>query len=181
METSVVVGTVLAGLLLTAVAASSSEGVPVGRVLPSVKGTSLAGREVRFPEDLRGKPAVLLVAYRRGTQEDVDLWIRFLSQRAPGLPFFEVPTISNPVWRPLSGWIDGGMRGGVPQEKWPSVVTLYGDAPTLRRFLGDRGGFVTHAVLLDGEGRVAWFGNEGFSEAAGRELLAVLSRLEGAP
>lgn len=156
-------------------------GNPVGHLLPPVAGNSLAGREVRFPESLAGRPAVLLVAYRRGTQEDVDRWIGFLTREAPGLTFFEVPTIASPVWRPLSRWIDGGMRGGVPRESWPAVVTLYEDAPRLRDFLGDRGGLSTHVVLLDREGRVAWFDAGGFRDEAGRGLLDALRGLESGP
>jgi hypothetical protein len=69
------------------------------------------------------------------------------------------------------------MRGGVPQEAWSSVVTLYEDAPKLRDFLGDYGGTTTHLVLLDREGDVAWFNAGGFSERAGASLLEALERL----
>jgi hypothetical protein len=154
---------------------------PVGKTLPSVGGRNLAGEKIRFPERVLGSPSVLLVAYRRGTQPDTDRWIEFLARQAPGTAFFEVPTISNPLWRPLSGWIDSGMRGGVPREKWPLVVTLYEEAPLLRDFLGDRGGLSTHVVLLDGAGRVAWFDAGGFSTAGAESLLAALLGLGRAP
>lgn len=155
--------------------------VPLGKKLPSVAGNSLAGGEVRFPEDLAGRPAVLLVAYRRGTQPDVDRWMAFVGKEAPGVALFEVPTIPNPVWRPVSGWIDSGMRGGVPRVKWGAVVTLYGDAPLLRDFLGDRGGYTTHVVLLDREGRVAWFDAGGFTEESARALAGAIRALGDAP
>jgi hypothetical protein len=149
--------------------------------LPSVRGTSLAGETVRFPQDLAGEPAVLLVAYRRGTQDDVDRWMDFLAKASPGLTLYELPTIANPVWRPLSGWIDSGMRGGVPRVKWGAVVTLYEDAPLLRDFLGDRGGHTTHVVLLDRDGRVAWFDAGGFTEGSARALAGAIRALGGAP
>jgi hypothetical protein len=142
-----------------------------------VRGSNLAGQEVRFPDAVLGRPSVLLVAYRRGTQPDVDRWLELLSREAPGVAKYEVPTIANPVWRPLSGWIDSGMRGGVPEEKWGIVVTLYEDAPDVRDFLGDFGGLTTHVVLLDGEGRVAWFNAGGFTEKAARALLDALAAL----
>lgn len=44
----------------------------VGKGFPWVAGTTLPGSRVRFPDDLTGAPALLLVAYRRGAQSDVD-------------------------------------------------------------------------------------------------------------
>ena len=151
---------------------------PVGKRLPSISGHTLSRRKVRFPESLAGFPSVLLVAYRRGTQEDLDRWIEFISASAPHLVWYEVPTIPNLIWRPLAGWIDSGMRGGVPQEKWSKVVTIYEDATKLRDFIGDNGNDLTHLVVLDSEGVVAWFNPNGYSEQAASELVALLRRLE---
>jgi hypothetical protein len=160
-----------------AIVASSSAAAesPLGLQLPSVEGRSLEGRAVRFPDHLRGRAAVLLVAYRRGTQADVDLWTALLDRKAPSVPWYELPTIASPLWRPLQGWIDGGMRRGVPQPRWGRVVTLYDDAPTLAGFLGDHGGLTTHVVLLDPSGRVRWFDAAGFSEVSGQSLLDAIA------
>jgi hypothetical protein len=166
-------------LALSITSTSASETSPVGKTLPSVKGEALSRTAVRFPEDTAGAPAILMVAYRRGTQADVNRWTAFLQERAPRTVRYEVPTIANIFWRPMAGWIDSGMRGGVPQEAWSSVVTLYTDAPKLRDFLGDYGGTTTHVVLLDREGRVAWFNAGGFSERAGASLLEALQALSG--
>ena len=152
---------------------------PVGKRLPSVKGEALSGTVVKFPEDMAGSPAILMVAYRRGTQADVDRWTAFLTDRAPNTVRYEVPTIANIIWRPMAGWIDSGMRGGVPQEAWSSVVTLYDDASKLRDFIGDYGGYTAHIVLLDRNGKVVWFNAGGFSERTGESLLDALQALRG--
>ena len=44
---------------------------PEGR-FPSVAGLALSGERVRFPEDTLGAPALLLCAYRRGAQADIE-------------------------------------------------------------------------------------------------------------
>ena len=182
METWFRIALVAAATVTAAAAVRSAAPTnPVGARLPSVGGRSLDGEEIRFPEKVLGAPSVLLVAYRRGTQPDVDRWIDLLVHKAPGTTFYEVPTLSNPLWKPLAGWIDSGMRGGVPREKWPLVVTLYEEAPVLRDFLGDRGGYATHVVLLDAGGRVVWFDAGGYSPAAAEALLASLRTLEGTP
>jgi hypothetical protein len=126
------------------------------------------------------KPAVLLVAYRRGAQGDVDRWLKSLISDWPEVACYEVPTIAGVIWRPLAGWIDSGMRGGVPENKWSSVVTLYGgNATRLRDFLGDHGGPSAYVVMLDANGVVAWFNAEGYSDERARELSEVLRRLTG--
>lgn len=167
----------IVGLFLVLATTYAAGASPVGKRLPSVKGEALSRKPVRFPEDTVGAPAILLVAYRRGTQADIDRWMAFLKERAPQTVRFEVPAIASILWRPMSGWIDSGMRGGVPQEAWSSVVTLYEDAPQLRDFLGDYGGTTTHLVLLDREGKVAWFNAGGFSERAGASLLEALEKV----
>lgn len=150
---------------------------PVGQRLPTVTGRSLAGAEVRLPDDLRASATVLLVAYRRGAQADVDRWASLLDREAPEVGWYEVPTISSPLWRPLAGWIDAGMRGGVPRDRWTRVVTLYRDAPAVERFLGDPGGLATQVVVLDREGVVRWFHGSGYSEEAGAELVGAVREL----
>lgn len=168
-----------APVALTAFAGDPAPTPVLGARLPSVRGTSLAGEAVRLPEDLAGAPAVLLVAYRRGTQSDIDRWMAFLEGSHPGLKHLEVPAIASPVWRPLAGWIDSGMRRGVPQDKWSAVVTLYEDAGELKNFLGDPGGYGALVVLLDKAGAVRWFGTGGFSdEAAGALAESIEAALD---
>lgn len=164
MRTALMVAVVLVAGVSSAGVAGASE--PVGKVFPRVSGTSLGGEKVVLPDEVAGSPAVLLVAYRRGAQADVDRWREFIESSFPELPWLEVPAISSPIWRPLSGWIDNGMRGGVPRSLWPKVVTLYGDAKIVVEFLGRAPAPVTHVVVLDRSGRVAFFDATGFSELA---------------
>lgn len=163
----------------TALVLESAARAPVGDRFPSVTGRSLAGAEVRLPDDLSDPATVLLVAYRRGTQDDIDRWTGLLDREAPEVVWYEVPTISSPLWRPLAGWIDAGMRGGVPQARWGRVVTLYRDAPAVERFLGDTGGLTTQVVVLDRAGNVRWFHGSGFSTAAGAKLVETVRGLAG--
>jgi len=153
---------------------------PLFQRLPSVVGDSLSRERIRFPEHVAGKPAVLLVAYRRDAQEDIDRWLKFLTSDWPEVACYEVPTIAGVIWRPLAGWIDSGMRGGVPENKWSSVVTMYGgNATRVRDFLGDHGSPSAYVVALDTNSAVVWFNAEGYSDERARELSDVLRRLTG--
>ena len=148
-----------------------------GRRFPSLAGHALSGRLVRIPEDLMGAPALLLCAYRRATQTDIDRWSAFASRELPGLSVYELPVIPGRVWRPLQGWIDGGMRGGVPRDLWSSVITLYEEGGVARAFLGDGGGNRAQVVLLDDAGVVAFHDSGGFRKTAARRLASVVGRL----
>jgi len=149
----------------------------IGRRFPSVAGRALSGEAVRIPEDLAGAPALLLCAYRRGTQADADRWAAFAERELTDLAVYELPIIPSPIWRPLQGWIDGGMRGGVPASLWSTTVTLYGQGAAARDFIGDSGGLRTQVVLLDGAGVVAFHDAGGFNESAATSLKAAVSAL----
>jgi hypothetical protein len=151
----------------------------VGRRFPSVAGRALSGEVVHFPEDLAGAPVLLLCAYRRGTQTDADRWAGFAERELSSLAVYELPIIPSPVWRPLQGWIDGGMRGGVPASLWSTTVTLYAQGATARAFVGDSGGLRTQVVLLDAAGVVAFHDAGGFSESAAAGLKAAVATLAG--
>jgi hypothetical protein len=154
----------------------------VGRRFPSVRGRALSGEPVHLPEDLLGAATLLFCAYRRGTQADIDRWVAFGRTQLPaGLRTLEVPIISGVVWRPLKGWIDGGMRGGVPKAQWSNVITVYDEsARTARDFLGDAGGYAAHVVLLDTAGTVRLHEADGYAEPAARRLAEAIAELESA-
>ncbi len=157
---------------------NDAAGSPVGRLFPSVAGTALSGETVRLPDDLAGAPAVLLVAYQRTAQDDCSSWLEFLAWRAPDLAVYEVPTIPAIAYRPWAGWIDAGMRKGVPESLWPRVVTLYREGGPVRDLLGDSGFVGASVVLLDGGGVVRWFDAQGFTADKGGSLLDELRCLD---
>jgi hypothetical protein len=152
----------------------------VGRRFPSVAGQALSGAEVRIPEDLLGAPALLLCAYRRGTQADIDLWAAHAGQEFPWLAVYELPIIPSLLWRPFQGMIDGGMRSGVPRRQWSSVVTLYEQGAKARAFLGDQGGLHANVVLLDAGGMVTFLESGGYREASARALDTAVRALDTA-
>ncbi len=154
---------------------------PVGRRFPSAGGTALSGEDVRFPDDIAGAPAVLLVAYQRAAQGDVSKWLEFLQSREPGLTVYEVPTIPSITYRPWAGWIDNGMRKGVLRALWPQVVTIYAEGGPVRDFLGGSRFLGASVVLLDAGGVVRWFGAQGFTPGGGAALLDELHSLKERP
>lgn len=170
----------LCGLLAAAGCSSTRpDRDPTGLLFPAVVGSSLEEERVELPGALAGRPAILLIGYRQRAQFDLDRWVMGLLAAEVAVPIYEVPTIPALVPSMLSGWIDDGMRSGIPREDWNAVVTLYGSAAEpVAEFTGTERGNLGRALLLDAEGRVVWFDDEGFSPRKVLELAERAGSLE---
>lgn len=152
---------------------------PTGEVFPTVKGESLEKVDITLPDAFAGEPVVLLVGYRQGTQFDIDRWILGLIQAGVTARIVEVPTIPGLVTSLASGWIDDGMRSGIPREDWGAVVTLYGGAADpVAEFTGTESGRNARVLVLDAEGGVEWFTDRGYSASQALEVAALLGALQ---
>ncbi|MDF1800204.1 MAG: CIA30 family protein [Planctomycetota bacterium] len=135
---------------------------PVGERFPEVSGEDLNGTAVALLDP--AEPRILLVGYEQRTQFDIDRWILGLQQTGTPAPLVEVPTIPGLLPGMAAGYIDDGMRGGIPPEDWAAVVTLYGsDASAVAAFTGNELGNNARVLLLDANDRVAWFHDRGYS------------------
>ncbi len=145
---------------------------PVGDHFPAVKGKSLSGDLVNLPEAYSGSPVLLLVGYVQETQFDLDRWSIGLVQLEFPDRVVEIPTIPGAVPSLFSSMIDGGMRSGIPSEDWASVVTLYGKAAKpVAELTGNENPRNGRIILLDNDGIIRWFWDEGFSAKRLLELV----------
>jgi len=124
---------------------------------PPVMGMNLAGADVRLPEDLQGRRNLLVIAFRRSQQEDVDTWLPFADEsmrRHSDVRFFELPVLAT-GYRLARPWIDGGMRAGIPD---PGVrartITLYLDKAWFRGVLELPSEDRIYALIADRTGHV---------------------------
>lgn len=174
---------VVCGLGLLAAGCSSApvpNRDPVGEPFPEVSGEALDGTKWRIPQELVGNPAILLIGFVQDSQFDIDRWLLGIVQAETPVPFLELPTIPGLAPRMFKGSIDEGMRRGIPAEDWRGVVTLWrDDAGSIVEWTGNELPKNARVVLLDAEGRVAWFTDRGYSasgmvalDAGARELLA---------
>ncbi|GJM21471.1 MAG: hypothetical protein DHS20C15_13860 [Planctomycetota bacterium] len=154
---------VLIALTLSACGSPLPNRDPVGERFPKVQGASLEGESITLPDALAGKPAVLLVGYVQNTQFDLDRWILGLLQAGTPVQLLEVPTIDGLVPGMIANTINEGMRGGIPEEDWGSVVTVYDDAEAIVNFTGNTRPQNGRIFLLDASGTVRWFHDRGYS------------------
>ena len=150
---------------------------PTGELFPTVIGRSLDERAFSIPGDLSGEEALLLVGYRMKTQFDIDRWLLALHNAGVEVPTYELPTIPGLVPGLFAGSINEGMRSGIPREDWAVVITIYDDAKKIAEYLGNENALPARVVLLDGNGRVAFFHDNGYSLGSLLRLKGVLESL----
>lgn len=145
---------------------------------PSVQGTSLKAEKVAIPEHYEGKNTLLLVGYVQRAQFDIDRWILGLLQLETKVKFVEVPTIAGMMPEMVQGFINNGMRKGIPESDWKSVVTIFGDAEKIVATLGNERPTNAYVVLLDSKGAIIKVFNNGYSASNVKELHDLISGLE---
>jgi hypothetical protein len=146
-------------------------------MFPRVQGQSLNKEPITIPDHYLGKPTLLLVGYLQKTQFDIDRWILGVLQADVAVQIVEVPTIAGMVPQMVQGFIDNGMRSGIPKSDWASVVTVYDDASKIIDVLGNERPQSAYAVLLDKTGRIVWSSNSGYSATQVLELKRVVEAL----
>ena len=144
---------------------------------PRVTGQSLTKKEITIPDSFEGKPTILLIGYQQKAQFDIDRWILGLLQADVSAEIVEVPTIAGMMPEMVQGFIDNGMRSGIPEKDWASVVTVYEDAPKIIEAIGNERPQSAHVVLLNSQGQILWSSNQGYSATQILELKKVVDAL----
>ncbi len=120
------------------------------------------------PGGAEGEVILVTVAFERDVQEMVDSWIHYFEELCEGKKAYELPVIEGSFWKVFSGFIDRGMKSGIPQEKQDSVVTYYGDASDFKEKLEIEDKSLGYVFLLDEDGRIMFKG-EGHDYEEGKE------------
>jgi hypothetical protein len=149
----------------------------IDSAFPKVVGNNLNKQRVTIPDDMTGRNVLLLVGYEQRAQFDIDRWILGVLQADIPVEIVEVPTIAGMMPRAVQGFIDNGMRSGIPKSDWASVVTVYEDADKIIQALGNERPQSAYAVLLNRDGRIVWRSNIGYSAAQVIELKKLAQSL----
>lgn len=176
-------------LLITAIHGQAEALVPALHLVrsdstirfPSVKGSNLEGRRFSLPKDFEGELNIVLVAFRREQQDDVDTWVPFLKTAAAkhgGLRAYELPTL-NRSYRMVRGFIDGGMARGIPEKATrETTITLYIDKAPFKKALGITAEDRIVTMLVSRDGRVLWRADGRHTPAVGADLASAIDRLK---
>lgn len=153
-------------------------------VFPVVEGSNLEGRSMTLPADFGGDLNVVLVAFQRDQQADVDTWTPALKAMAagrPGLRVYELPTLGR-RYRLMRGFIDGGMRRGIPDSAVrAATITLYIDKDSFKRPMGIESEDIIHIFLVERSGAIRWRGEGRYTPELGSTLAAAVAGIPTKP
>jgi hypothetical protein len=128
-------------------------------MFPRVHGANLERRSFTLPDELEGERNLLLIAFKREQQFQIDTWVRvarLLAHDRPDFRYYELPTISRSL--PLARWwLDVAMRAGIPDRAArEATITLYLDKGAFRKALQLPSEDTIYALLVDRAGHVLW-------------------------
>ena len=143
-----------------------------GKAFPLVTGETLEKNLVKIPNDFNKPFTLLLVGYKQDSQFDIDRWLIGLDMKKTPVDVYEIPTIQGLFPRMFSTVINNGMRRGIPKPLWKGVITIYKDGDRVQAFTGNENPNNARVLLLNEEGKIVYFYDDGFSVSA-------LNQLEG--
>ena len=155
-------GVGVGALLLFGCGSTAVRGKPFSPALPTfpqVTGDNLNGRHFEIPSRLDAPFNILLVAFYRHQQDDVNTWLDTTGELAAAhanVEYYELPTIHS-GWGLIRSWIDSGMRSGIPDlGARDRTITLYTNTTKFRELAGIDSPDQIWVGLVDREGRVYW-------------------------
>jgi hypothetical protein len=146
---------------------------------PDVSGRNLKRQKFVFPEDFPAKYTIVLMAFYRHHQNDVDTWIPFVGQKEndyEDLTYIELPVIykMSPIGQFL---LNEGMRAGIPDRNArEKTITLYLDKPDFLDSLDIDSEDEIQILLVEEGGEVLWKETGVFSAGKGSALEKTLQK-----
>ncbi len=154
MIKSTIIALFLSILIIPKVEAQNANKLKIGDLFPEIKGELLSSTMITLPDHCKGKVSVLIIAFKRGTQPQIDKWTKPLLKEFNDYSYFrfiEVPMISN-LYNWVSHYIDNGMRGGIAESMHNNVMTYYGPLESYFNYFDVQDKKLCYIYLLDKEG-----------------------------
>jgi len=174
----VVIGLLLASMLAIAGQAQQLSVASMGK-FPALNSETLEKQAVRLPQDFRGERNLLLIAFKREQQKDIDTWLMQMKRYEDidkGFRYYEIPTIER--MNGFMRWfIDNGMRRGIPDVKARErTITLYIDKEPFKKSLQIADENQIYAMVVDRPGNVLWYATGPYDDANGKSLQEFLEK-----
>ncbi|WP_432823678.1 hypothetical protein [Trichloromonas sp.] len=150
---------------------------------PEIEGVTLDHAAQLLPRDFKGRLNLVLLAFRREQQPEIDSWLPELRQLAlarPGFDYYELPVIG-PKIAPLRWVIRKGMGAKItePGKRQRTILIFAAKAPLLGPLSIDSEE-TTVVLLLDAKGRLLWRSTGPWDEGKGESLRQAVEALQPA-
>jgi ATP10 protein len=152
----------------------------VNTAFPEIKATTLSKQNIVFPKDVLGKPTIICIAFVGAAQSLVDTWTTPILAKYPNqeVNYYEVPMIKT-GYKFMRGFIDGGMRSGVPKALHGNVATYYGDLKTYKSDMKVEDVKSCYVFLLDKTGVIQYVSDSSSNAGKLTALYGAIDRING--
>lgn len=125
---------------------------------PKVSGIDLDGKKQDLPDVFKNKLNLVVVAFKREQQTEVNTWIKALEpilKENSKLSFYEIPLIYElSTFKRM--WVNNGMRFGIPDKVARTrTITVYTNREEffgITKMKEDK----IYALLIDDSGKILW-------------------------
>ncbi|WP_421920133.1 hypothetical protein [Marinifilum sp.] len=177
MPKSVLISVLILMVFINKLSAQTTKKLDVGDHFPTIEGELLSSKKISLPEHCKGKISLLIVAFKRGTQAQIDTWTKAILQEfgmQEEFRFIEIPMISN-FYSWISNYIDNGMRKGIVQSMHQNVMTYYGPLDDYYKYFGVDDKKQCYVFLLDRKGKIRFIDK---GEAESHKLVLLINEVK---
>jgi len=125
---------------------------------PKITGIDLDGKKQQLPAAFKNKFNLVIVAFKREQQLEVDTWIKAIEpilKENSNLSFYEIPLIYE-ISTVGRMWVNNGMRFGIPDEiARKRTITVYTNREEFFRITKMQEDKIC-ALLIDVNGKILW-------------------------
>ncbi len=125
---------------------------------PTLRGIDLTGEEQIIPSKLDGDKKLLLIAFQREQQQQIDTWlnvVKDIEAANNNFRYYEVPVIYEGS-APFRFWVNNGMRSGIQdQTARERTITVYTDRDKFFDIMEMNEDSI-YAVLVDQNDQIVW-------------------------
>lgn len=142
--------------------------------MPSVISEDLNYKKITVPSDLPGKKTLVIIAFQRKQQKNVDSWTQGMKLTKSLLPWVEMPVINDPG--SIGRWfVNSGMRRGVTgTDSRAHVITVYTSKKKFLSALGITDETYVYALVVDRSGHVLAFIKGDYTPEGAQKILGAL-------
>ena len=147
-------------------------------MFPEVKAQNIEGKMLSLPGDFTGDLNLVLVAFERDQQREVDSWLEAapeIFKGHPGIPCYEV-SVMGKEYKMAHFFIDRAMRSSISnKEQRARTANLYIDKAPFEQSLHIPNERRIAVLLVDKKGKVMWREEGLYYDIKGNSLKNALS------
>lgn len=143
--------------------------------LPNLVAQDLNEQSYQLPADLPAEKTLLLIAYKREQQANINTWIDGLQLKTSNLPWLELPVLEDyGSW--FQWFVDNGMRRGIKGDyNRAKVVTVYTEKDAFNTSMAIPNEESIYACVVTRQGEVLHIEAGDYSKEASDRLIQFLN------